>query len=284
MTRPHPENPRSARSFEIEIVLDAATSVVWEAIATDSGLQRWFATGAQLTPGVGGEVVWRWSDQFTWPQKIEVWEPGRRLRTRYDSPVADGKGGRHPLFIDWALSGEGGRTRLRLVQSGFGSESDFDQEYDGISRGWPVELRSLKLYLEQHLGRDRRLAWCSFAVALSPDETWRRMTGSAGLGCGERIAALREGEHFHIDTPDGDRFEGNALVCGPREFSGVAENWGNGFLRISAEHVHGVSHPWVWLATWSVPRERVAELEARWKSRMRELFAAEVTAGLPERA
>ena len=43
-------------------------------------------------------------------------------------------------------------TTLRLVHSGFGPGADFDEEYDGISQGWPVELRSLRHYLENHAG------------------------------------------------------------------------------------------------------------------------------------
>ena len=176
--------PSSPREFEMKIDIAAPRAAVWKAITTDTELRRWFPPEAEVSPGVGGEVLWRWNEHFSWPQQIEIWEPESRLRTRYDSTVEDGGGGRRPLFVDFLLEGEGGRTTLRLVQSGFGPEAAFDHEYDGISRGWPVELRSLRLYLEQHAGKDRRLAWAKTAIRLDADEAWRRLTADDGLACG----------------------------------------------------------------------------------------------------
>ena len=207
-----------------------------------------------MQPGVGGEISWTWRDLYHWPQTIEIWEPGSRLRTRYDSGVDDGRGGKHPLFVDFQLEGQGGRTTLRLVQSGFGADAAFDQEFDGISKGWPVELRSLRLYLEAHAGQDRQLAWCTAEIDISPDEAWERLTGSEGFACGPRIDESAEGDAFRMETRDGDTFEGRALFCFPREFSGVDENHGGAFFRLLIEDCGGGNRAWLWLASSCEPR------------------------------
>ena len=212
--------PKS-RQFEMQLEIAAPRDAVWSAISSDTELRRWFAPEAKVVPGAGGEILWRWNGLHSWPQVIEVWEPGSRLRTRYDSSVDDGEGGKLPLWLDFFLEGEGGRTTLRLVQSGFGPESTFDEEYDGISRGWPVELRSLRLYLERHAGVNRSHARCVTTIDLAAEEAWERLTGEEGLAAGSAIDALAEGDPFRFTTPAGDVFEGRALCCEPRSFSGM---------------------------------------------------------------
>jgi uncharacterized protein YndB with AHSA1/START domain len=271
-------NSPSSRQFETRIDLAASRDVVWNAISGDAELRRWFAPDASVEGGVGGEITWSWKDLHTWPQKIEVWEPGKRLRTRYDSKVEDGEGGRKPLFIDFQLEGEGGRTTLRLVHSGFGPEAAFDAEYDGIGRGWPVELRSLRLYLEHHLGQNRQVAWSTRAVELDGGLVWQRLTGPGGLACGTGLDRLSEGQPFRFRTPDGDEFAGTALCCHEREFSGLAASHGDGFLRFTVERCGGGLQVWIWLATYGEDPSPTRALQARWDAMLERLFPAAVAA------
>lgn len=266
---------RGSREFEIELDIAASRDAVWDAISKDTELMRWFAPVASADAKVGGEIVWEWGRHHRWPQRIEILEPGARLRTRYDSRVDDGEGGKKPLFVDFFLEGEGGVTTLRLVQSGFGPEADFDEEYDGISRGWPVELRSLRLYLESHAGKDRRLAWSTLELAIDPDEAWRRLAGPDGFGCGPAAASLREGEAFEFTTADGDTFSGTALACQAREFTGDARSHGGAFLRISVEVWGGLTHLWCWLGAYDRAAGDVAALAGRWDTMLARLFATQ---------
>ena len=265
---------RPTRQFETQLEIAAPRDAVWDALTRDAELRRWFAPRASVDPRVGGEVVWEWAGHHRWPQRIEVLEPGARLRTRYDSQVDGAGGGKQPLWIDFLLEGRGGATTLRVVQSGFGPEADFDQEYDGISRGWPVELRSLRLYLEQHRGRDRRLAWSSRDLTLDPAVAWARLTGPEGLRCGAAVEALREGEPFSFETADGDRFEGTALRCDRHEFSGDARSHGGAFLRLSVERWGGMAHVWCWLGAYECGPDETAALQQRWDAMLDRLFAA----------
>ncbi|MEO0478940.1 MAG: SRPBCC domain-containing protein [Planctomycetota bacterium] len=266
------DEPENDREYRQELELQAPRDAVWRAISNDEELRRWFAPGAEITAEVGGEVVWQWGELHRWVQRIEILEPGTRLRTRYDSAVDDEAGGKKPLFVDFLLEGDGGTTTLRLVQSGFGSESDFDDEFNAISRGWPIELGSLKHYLEHHLGNDRHLAWARGDLDLDVEEIWRRMVGPAGLNCGEDIVRRTRGDAFAFETSDGDTFEGRLLEVQPRGFSAVATSHGDAWLRVCAEECGGQCNPWIWLAAYDRPQTELDELQSRWHSMLRRLF------------
>ena len=266
---------KSGRQFETQIEIAASRDAVWQAIASDAELRRWFSPEASTELKVGGEIVWEWKGHHRWPQRIEILEPGRRLRTRYDSAVDDESGGKKPLFIDFLLEGEGGTTTLRLVQSGFGSEAGFDGEYDGISRGWPVELRSLRLYLERHAGKDRRLAFASVDIDLGSTAAWERLTSQEGINCGSAVESMAEGAPFRFETTDGDVFSGRALACHAREFCGDAESHGGAFLRISVEEWAGKTHVWCWLGAYDHGEAKLSALQTRWEAMLKRLFAGD---------
>ena len=193
-----------------------------------------------MEPGTGGSVLWAWEGLHTWPQTIEIWEPGVRLKTRYDSTVSDGRGGTVPLFVDFRIEGAQGGTTLRLVHSGFGADADFDQEFDGIRHGWAVELKSLRLYLERHLGKDRHLAWSTVDLALPLEEAWALLTGPDGMACGPEVQALPEGAPFRMRTGRRRRVRGNRSDLSPK---GVLRNrptaHGDSFLRVTVEDCGG---------------------------------------------
>ncbi len=262
----------SSRQFEMEIRLPATPDQVWSAIADKTELQRWFAPRCEIEPRVGGAVLWQWGEHHTWPQVVETCEPGAHLRTRYDSVVDDGAGGKRPLFIDFFLTGDGGETVLRLVHSGFGPEGDFDAEYDGISSGWPVELRSLRHYLAHHRGRDRQIAWSLWSTQLDPETAWSRLTGDGGLPLGG-LHELAEGDSYSVSIPGAGSIAGRVLhVPHAREFSGTAENLNNGWFRVHCEHWAGATQIWIWLAAYDADPNELAKFERAFDTTLGALF------------
>lgn len=256
------------RKFEMQLPIDADRDAVWQALTEAKELERWFPPRASVDARVGGEVVWQWGEEHRWPQTIEVFEPGQHLRTRYDSAVDDGRGGRKPLFVDFHLEGDGGTTTLRLVHSGFGPEAAFDDEYDGISGGWPVELRSLKLYLERHRGQDRQLAWAVRQTSAPAAAVFAELCGSGGLQL-RPAGGWRPGDRFHVGVPGAGGIDGTVLFSpGPRELSGIAENLGDGWLRISCERWGGATNVWLWLALYG---EAAGAVE-RWRAAFERLL------------
>ncbi len=245
------------RQFALHLDIHAPRDAVWRALTEAREIERWFAPTAVSDQRAGGRMVWQWGEQHTWRQTIEVFEPGQHLRSRYESGVPDGKGGHRPLFVDFHLEGSGGTTTLRLVHSGFGPDAQFDAEFDGISGGWPVELRSLRLYLERHRGRDRQLAWRARSVAATADAAWQRLTGAGGLAVAA-LTTLREGAAYTLDVPVAGTITGTALFSpSAREFSGTADNLGGGFLRVHCEHWGGATQVWLWLALYGAERAQV---------------------------
>lgn len=273
--RPSTPGPTPS-AFETRLQIDAPRDAVWRALADATEIQRWFAPEASVEPRVGGKLVWRWQGLHEWTCRIETWQSGERMLLRYDSAVDDGGGGHKPLFVDFVLGGEGGATTLRLVHSGFGPEAEFANEYTGISRGWPVELRSLKLYLERHRGQDRRTTWVTHPTHKTPAATWAEFVGPRGLVGGAGIDALAEGAPFSFRTSNGLAFEGSALRCNPREFTGVAENLGGAWVRISVETFSGEPSLWFWISTYGEPQEAAERRTALVRSFLAGLFPAPV--------
>lgn len=264
----------SSRTFETKLQIQALPPVVWKAITDGSELVRWFAPSALCEPKVGGRVVWQWGRMHTWTHTVEAFTPGKHLRTRYDSSVSDGQGGKRPLFVDFHLEATGGGgTMLRLVHSGFGPEAEFDAEYDGISSGWPVELRSLRLYLERHRGKDRLLAWSTASTTLSPAEAWERLTGDDGIDIAS-LHELHEGERFEFDVPGAGKLNGTALFSpSEREFTGVAGNFGGGWFRVHCEHWNGATQVWLWLAAYDGGRQKIQLYQEAFDALLQRLYA-----------
>ena len=269
---------KEGRTFVRELEIKAPKEAVWKALSEAAELTRWFAPRAKINGPEGGEVSWQWTNDIIWPQKIEQWREGERLLTVYDSPVDDGKGGKVPLFVDFQIKGKGGTTTLRLVQSGFGPEADFDEEFDGISSGWVIELRSLQLYLEHHLGQARQLTWLLGNFAGDSDNAWHKLIGPEGFNCASALRELNVGDHFDFTTAAGDRFSGEVFVNKPRCFVGIVKNWGNSFLRIQVESCGGPDQVWLWHASYGQDVQKIAGLQSNWQHMITKLFGDQALA------
>ena len=95
------------------------------------------------------------------------------------------------LSVDFQIEGHAGGTRLRVVHAGFGAGADWDDEVDGVSRGWRVELEGLRHYLARHRGKERQMAFFQLPSRLPPAEAWARLVGPHGFGPLE----LRDGRY-----------------------------------------------------------------------------------------
>ncbi len=259
------------RQFEMSLTIEAPRDAVWQALTDAAHLTRWFAPEAVCEPRVGGRMVWRWGAQHCWEQRIDALAPGEHLRTRYDSAVADGAGGRRPLFVDFHLSGTGGTTSLRLVHSGFGPEAASTPAVAGIRSGWPVQLSSRRLALERHPGRERQLAWGVARTSLPADAAWRQLCERMDVAS---LPALREGAPFAVDVPGAGPIRGTALV-GPstREFSGVAANLDDGWFRVHCEEWAGATQVWLWPRVYTGPGRRRDEFQRAFDALLAERFA-----------
>ena len=273
-----PTTPK-ARSFDMTLDIDALPRDVWDALTNAEELVRWFPLQAEVTPGVGGSMRWAWGDAWSGTIRIDAWDPPRFLRLvdenarPYDvngKPVAADQAPQSRVVVEVTLETVSGRTKLRLVHSGFGTGAAWDDEIEGISTGWQYELRSLRHYLTRHRGQARHIAQARGSASLSPAETWRRLTGSGGIVV--EAKHMEEGSPYTATTAGGDRLSGAIQLYIPnREFAGTASELGDGLFRICTYPAAGKTGFILWAVTYDATRSMTA-LEGRFQAMLDGLF------------
>jgi hypothetical protein len=222
------------------------------------------------------------------PDRIAIWEPGRRLRTFSGPPGAavPEKGaapltlaewsatnptGMGPSILDISLESRGGKTLVRLVHSGFLSGAAWEEEYwDSLEQGWPFMLAGLVHYLKYHFGKPRQVGWPMRTVAVSYDETWRRLAGPDGLGFD--LKSLRLGQRFFLKTAAGIPLEGVVEYVKPPKLRAVIENMNNALLGVMIESCGGPVMAGLWLSAFGVSQQQVDEFRDRWNEVLARLF------------
>jgi len=270
------------RSFEHEIEIPAAPERVWQAIVDAEELVRWFPFDAKVEPRPGGVYRISWGGLWQWEMEVRLFDPPRRLvlldrrPTEHDAegrPVQRARPVPVEISLEFQLEAGRGGTRLRLVHSGFGRGSEWDDEFDGISHGWRQELRGLRHYLEHHAGRARTVAWARRVSKKTPDEVWSRLAGAGGLCATGTLDGLAAGNRFEIHSQEGDVLAGEVYETKPpREFLARAASHGDGLFRIWLDRVgteHSVN---VWLSTWGGDPAPIRALEQRWNAMLARLL------------
>lgn len=249
----------SGRQVTMELDLDARLEDAWRALTDARELTRWFPLAAQVDGRTNGTMVWDWGEKFHWATRIELWEPPRRLRLvqetdrPYDvegNPMTDGSVPSAAIHIEFSLETHQGKTRLRLVHSGFGAGAAWDDELEGVRNGWGFELRGLAHYLARHRGRDRHVGWATLSSDASHSTIWQRLLGPGGYSI--EAKALAAGEQYTVRAPDGTRLSGVILVHQPeRELAGTVQELDAGVFRLGTWSAGGAVGVTVWVATWS---------------------------------
>ena len=244
-----------SRTFDMSIDIDASPDAVWSALTEASELTRWFPLEARVTPGKGGTMYWGWGGGWAGESRIAEWEPNRRLKlieTRQGFD-ADGKplavpGETRELAVEVTLESHAGKTRVRLVHSGFGDGADWDDELDGVSNGWQFELRGLRHYLEHHRGRNRLHAWARSSSALPPAAVWARLLGPAAFDLPGPLPSA--GAPYSV-TFGGHRLEGTTMVVIPQaDFAGTVSGLHEGLFRLGTFRASGRTGVMAWVSSY----------------------------------
>lgn len=143
------------RSHETIIDLKATPEEVFRAITDPEQIVKWFAPESRVDPRVGGEYVFSWGPGMEGKTTIVAWDPNTHFGTCSQRSVTYGPKGKidtgviRQMAVDYYIESIGdGVTRLRLVQSGFGPEAAWDDEFESIKTGWASFLKKLKEILE----------------------------------------------------------------------------------------------------------------------------------------
>jgi uncharacterized protein YndB with AHSA1/START domain len=270
---------RKTRSIETEIRIEAPVDAVWSALTRAEELVRWFPLDAGENPD--GSLWMSWGEGFRFQGCVAESDPPSRLRFVFSQPPP----GRDPASLEpedlaqiateYVLESEGSTTLLRLVHSGFGTDAEWDDQFEGTRTGWEVELRGLRHYLENHRGLDRVVAWAKAPFTANRAEAWRRILSSRGLLADGALEGAREGSRYRIRARNGDVFEGIVMLWDPpRNFVATVESWNRALLRLRLEDLYGRREAHLWLSTYGLPRERAVEFQKRWQAELESLLSA----------
>lgn len=269
------------RAFDMSLDIDASREDVWRALTEVEELVRWFPLEARVTPGPGGSVLWSWGEGQDWETRIDGWEPGRLLRlVQEDARPYDAQGRQLPpgqaeparIAMEFTLETHQGKTRLRLVHSGFGQGAAWDNELDGISEGWQAELRSLRHYLQRHRGRERHIGLARRITTTSRDAAWAKLVCAGGFRVGP--AEPEAGRPYEVTAPTGDRFSGTVELYLPRQtLAGTVRELDDGWFRLLTwRDAAGNTGVWVWLASYMEDAERVRAFGKGAEDALKRLF------------
>jgi uncharacterized protein YndB with AHSA1/START domain len=109
--------------ISVTLTIAAPAEAVWTSITEPAEVERWWGLAPEISPGVGGKVV------FGGDGEISEWEPGRVF-------AYGGEG----MTTRWELSESDGTTTLTFTQSGFTDPDDAAQHEAGW-RGGLLELK-----------------------------------------------------------------------------------------------------------------------------------------------
>ena len=244
------------KTVETAITIDASPEEVWRAVSEGEGIKRWFCNDARVNPGAGGSIWMSFGEGMDWETPIEIWEPGRRLRTADPAPST--------LAVDYFIESDRGQTVFRIVHSGFGADA-WDEELDTLNAGWRTFAAMLKHYLEVHPGKARTVV--SFRHPIVKEERIRvfpRMLKALG------VPQVAEGERF-----TGPLINGVARVSKPPvNLSGPIEEFDRAFLMIEIEPGRGQCRPAVWVSLYGDAGREAEALGTRLRERVTQEFAA----------
>ncbi|MBO9154537.1 SRPBCC domain-containing protein [Chitinophaga sp. GCM10012297] len=255
---------KADRSVDITRSIHSPVKAVWKALTDAKELERWFPLKANVT---GGEIQLSWGDDVNWHMEIEEVKEEEYLRLGYgESHHRILSAVPRRLAVEFFLQGEEDVTTLRIVHNGFGGDESWDEMYDGVRRGWGTESLALKHYLENHAGKDRIVAFASISSAGPFEQLWNKLFGN-------RLKTA--GDHYTIDTPVGETYEGRLLFYNPpQDLLGTMENFHDALFRLSIERFSpgGDIFIWIWIAAYGVAEEKMKELEKQWQEKLNAIY------------
>ncbi len=249
--------------LEKEIEIAAPIGELWSALTDSRKLADWFPLEARVTPGKHGKIFVSWGPDCEGEAQILEWEPGKRLA--WQEPRA---------LVEFTLESRGGKTLVRLVQSGFLTGADWEKEcYESTNYGWDFILLSLRLLLERHRGQERKVAWPRQPVTMTRQEAYRKLLRPDGLFQEDAAASLQEGQPFVLTTVGGEKLSGHTeLVKESRGICLRVTEWDDALFWVSLEGGDGKVSAQIWISTFGTPQTRVDELNSIWSGRLKNIF------------
>jgi uncharacterized protein YndB with AHSA1/START domain len=133
-------------AHRVDILADA--QAVWRALTDNQQLTLWCSPDADIRARAGGSFRASVDRVTEFEARIDVFEPGRRLRLIYlparTLPRADSV-----MIDDFILEKVAGGTILRLLGSGVPASPEWDTQYRRLRASWPAAMTRLKVFVEK---------------------------------------------------------------------------------------------------------------------------------------
>lgn len=157
---------------------------VWETIATSRGVSAWFVP-SEVEGRRDGRMVQHHGEgpDGIVTATVTAWDPPRRFAFAADDGWEPAPGaGAERIATELLVEGRDGRTSIvRLVASGFGTGSDWDDPVERVSYGWALCLAVLRLVRTSFAGRPSASAIRNGSVPAPLPEGWARYRAALGL-------------------------------------------------------------------------------------------------------
>ena len=136
------------RSVQAYVLVGGSPGLIWEAIATGSGLSSWFVP-ASFVPPEGGMGSQLHAARGTGPDVVVTvtsWEPTSKFTTEShdlgeNAPV---------VSTEWSIERRsGGKFLVRVVRSVTATTNEWDEALENWEAGWPAFFDNLRDYVEQ---------------------------------------------------------------------------------------------------------------------------------------
>jgi uncharacterized protein YndB with AHSA1/START domain len=179
------------RSVQVEVEVPGTPEEVWQAIATGPGVSSWFVP-TRMEERQGGEIVSNFGPGMDCPATITVWDAPRR----FAAEATLGPPGSPTVATEWIVEARaGGKCLVRVVHSLFASTDDWDNQLEGLEKGWPAIFRILRRYLETFKGMTCSAMQLVSFYSDSATNAWEKMGAELGL--------LKTAEGQKWSAPDG---------------------------------------------------------------------------------
>jgi uncharacterized protein YndB with AHSA1/START domain len=197
------------RSVQVEVEVPGTPEQVWKAIATGPGISSWFVpTEIEERDGKPVAIKSSFGPGVEVRAEVTAWNPPQMFVAQ-----GEGMGGMPPIAMEWNIEARaGGVCVVRVVQSLFASNEDWDNQLEGASAAWLGFFRTLGIYLTHFRGQRSEIRQYVAPVAGTEAQAWEALTtalGQKGLSVGERWttpagvpAASGVAEYWHEDPYD----------------------------------------------------------------------------------
>ena len=135
-------------AHRVDVLADA--SEVWRALTDPTHLTRWCSPEAVIQPRQGGLFRASVDRVSEFEARIDVFEPGRRLRLLY-LPASSLPPAATVMVDDFILDPAPGGTIVRLLGSGVSGAPEWDTQYWRLRTSWQQAMARLKDFVEQQI-------------------------------------------------------------------------------------------------------------------------------------